>query len=152
MTKIKDDAEEKDKALAEMKRKMGANPFINEPICKYILNVVNENSFKAKVNFRIYEEFALNKNQIMMLKNAIDRHYDNFTQTLVKKYPELTVDDIDYCCLYLLGLKDADVSALMQRAYPTVYQRSKKLKRIFAITGSLQSAVTTMASQLHKNT
>ena len=146
-----DDIERKNKALAEMKRKIEANPFVTEPICKYILDIVNENSFKAKVDFRIYKEFALNKNQIMMLRDAVDRHYDNFTQTLCKTYPDLTIDDIDYCCFYLLGLKEADISALIQRAYPTVYQRSHKLKRIFNTTESLHSAVTTMASQLRKN-
>ncbi len=39
--KSHDDLEEKDKSLAAMKRKMEANPFVKEPICKYILDVVN---------------------------------------------------------------------------------------------------------------
>ena len=38
--------------------------------------------------------------------------------------------DLDYCCLYLMGLSDADISALMQRSYNTVTERNKKLKRI----------------------
>ena len=147
----KDDIENKNMALAEMKRKIEANPFVTEPICKYILDVVNENNFKAKADFRIYKEFALNKNQIMMLRDAVDRHYNNFTQTLCKKFPDLTIDDIDYCCFYLLGLKEADISALIQRAYSTVYQRSQKLKRIFNTTESLHSAVATMASKSRKN-
>lgn len=149
---LQDDIESKNKALAQMKRKIETNPFVTEPICKYILDVVNENSFKAKVDFRIYKEFALNKNQIMMLRDAVDRHYNNFTQTLCKKFPDLTIDDIDYCCFYLLGLKEADISALIQRAYSTVYQRSQKLKRIFNTTESLHSAVATMVSKLSNNT
>lgn len=147
-----DDIERKNKALAEMKRKIEVNPFVTEPICKYILDIVNENSFKAKVDFRIYKEFALNKNQIMLLRDAVDRHYDNFTQTLCKTYPDLTIDDIDYCCFYLLGLKEADISALIQRAYPTVYQRSHKLKRIFNTTESLQSFIAAMAYLPCQNT
>ena len=145
------DFEAKNKALADLKRQLDANPFFTEPICKYILKVVNENSFKAKVNFRIYKDHALTKNQIMMLRDAVDRHYDNFTQRLCKTYPDLTINDIDYCCFYLLGLKDADISALIQRAYPTVYQRSQKLKNIFNTPESLQSAITAMASQLPQN-
>jgi len=86
-----------------------------------------------------------------MLRDAVDRHYDNFTQRLCKTYPDLTINDIDYCCFYLLGLKDADISALIQRAYPTVYQRSQKLKNIFNTPESLQSAITAMASQLPQN-
>ena len=150
--KSNEDIEEKNRALAEMKRKIEANPFVTEPICKYILNVVNKNNFKAKVDFRIYKEHALNRNQIMMLRDAVNRHYDNFTQTLCKTYSELTIDDIDYCCFYLLGLKDADISALIQRAYPTVYQRSQKLKRVFNTSESLQAAVMALATRSYKNT
>ena len=149
--KSHDELEEKDKALAEMKRKMEANPFVKEPICKYILKVVNENSFKAKLDFRAYKNFALDRNQIMMLRDAVDRHYNSFTQLLSKTYPELTFDDLDYCCLYLLGLKEADIAALMQRAYPTVCQRSRKIKRIFNTKESLQSAIAAMAFQAQCN-
>lgn len=121
----------KDKTLAKMKRKMEANPFIKEPICESILETVHKQLFKSKVGYEIYKDYALDKNQLLMLRDAVNRHYDNFTNLLSKKYPELTYDDIDYCCLYLLGLKDADVSALMQKAYPTVCERGRKLKRIF---------------------
>ena len=149
--KSHDELEEKDKSLAAMKRKMEANPFVKEPICKYILKVVNENSFKAKLDFRAYKNFALDRNQIMMLRDAVDRHYNSFTQLLSKTYPELTFDDLDYCCLYLLGLKEADIAALMQRAYPTVCQRSRKIKRIFNTKESLQSAIAAMAFQAQCN-
>ena len=141
------DIADRDKALADMKRRLGANPFINEPICNYIWKVVADNSFKAKIDFREYKDNALDKNQIMMLRDAVDRHYNNFTQTLGKQHPELTVDDIDYCCLYLLGLKDADISALIQRAYPTVHQRSNKLKHIFNTQESLQTTIAGKASE-----
>lgn len=143
------DIKEKEIKLAEIKRKTDTNPFLNEPICRTILDVVNKQNFKAKVDFRIYKEFVLDKNQIIMLRDAVDRHYDNFTQALGKKYPKLTIDDIDYCCLYLLGLKDAEISALMQRAYPTVHQRSLKLKHMFKVRGTLQSAIIAKASR-HK--
>lgn len=149
--KSHDELEEKDKSLAAMKRKMEANPFVKEPICKYILKVVNENSFKAKLDFRAYKKLALDRNQIMMLRDAVDRHYNSFTQLLSKTYPELTFDDLDYCCLYLLGLKEADIAALMQRAYPTVCQRSRKIKRIFNTKESLQSAIAAMAFQAQCN-
>lgn len=79
-----------------------------------------------------------------MLREAVNKHYDNFTQTLINRYPELTIDDIDYCCLYFLGLKDADISALMQRAYPTVCQRSRKLKRIFNSNESIQTTIASL--------
>lgn len=121
----------KDKILLEMKQKIEANHIIEEPVCEFILDIVNSNHFKSKVPCTIYKKYALTKRQLLELKDAIDRHYDNFTQWICKEYPELNVDDIDYCCLYYLGLKEADISVFMQRAYPTVCERSRKLKRIF---------------------
>ncbi len=106
------------------------NPFSKEPICKHILGIVNEHHFKSKVDFRNYREFALSKEQLLALRDAADRHYDGFTQRLQKEYPELTYDDIDYCCLYLLGVKDADISALMQKDYSTVCYRRRKINSI----------------------
>ena len=125
------DIDEKNRALAEMKRKIEANPFMSEPICKSILETANKQQFKSRVPCSAYIEYALSKEQLLALKDAMDRHYDNFTQWICKEYPELTNDDIDYLCLYHLGLKDTDIFALMQRAYPTIGERSRKLKRIF---------------------
>ena len=147
INKSNEDLAIKEKALADMKRRMEANPFMNEPICKSILETANKERFKSKVPCATYKEYTLSKEQLLALKEAVDRHYDNFTQTLGKQYPELTVDDIDYCCLYLLGLKDADISALIQRAYPTVHQRSNKLKHIFNTKESLQTTIADMATK-----
>lgn len=121
----------KEKALADLKRKMEANPFMNEPICKSILEIANKERFKSKVPCVTYKEYALSKEQLLALKEAIDRHCDSFTQWICKEYPRLTIEDVDYLCLYYLGLKDTDISALMQREYPTIGERSRKLKRIF---------------------
>ena len=121
----------KEKALADLKRKMEANPFMNEPICKSILEIANKERFKSKVPCVTYKEYALSKEQLLALKEAVDRHCDNFTQWICKDYPRLTTEDVDYCCLYYLGLKGTDISALMQREYPTIGERSRKLKRIF---------------------
>jgi len=73
----------------------------------------------------------LGKEQVTALREAADRHFGQFTSRLAKAYPDLTRVDLDYCCLYLLGLSDADVAALMQRAYNTVSERNRKMKAIF---------------------
>ena len=135
------DVDAKNKALAEMKRKMEANPFMSEPICKSILETANKQQFKSRVPCSAYIEYALSKEQLLALKDAMDRHYDNFTQWICKEYPELTNDDIDYLCLYHLGLKDTDIFALMQRAYPTIGERSRKLKRIFNSNKPLHTTI-----------
>ena len=108
-----------------------AASFTEEPICQLIMEWVNEGQFKAQMDCAVYKDYALGKEQVIALREAADRHYNQFTSRLVKAYPDLTRGDLDYCCLYLLGLSDADIAALMQKAYPTVSQRARKMKAIF---------------------
>ena len=113
------------------KQEAQAMSFNEEPICHLIMERVNEGQFKAQMDCKLYQDYALGKEQVMALREAADRHFNQFTVRLAKAYPDLTKGDLDYCCLYLLGLSDADVAALMQRAYNTVSERSRKLKGIF---------------------
>ncbi len=108
-----------------------AESFTDEPICQLILKRVNKGKFKSKVDYLDYKDAALSKQQLFDLRVVADQHYDLFTLRLKKAYPQLTNADLDYCCLYLLGLTDADLSALMQRAYNTIVERDGKLKKIF---------------------
>ena len=119
--KWQDDAAAKNKTVAS---------FTEEPICRLILERVKEGRFKSKMNYAVYKNYALNKQQLLDLRLAANRHFKQFTIRIKKSYPELTNSDLDYCCLYLLGLTDADIAALMQRAYNTVVERDGKLKRI----------------------
>ena len=123
------------------KQEAQAVSFNEEPICRLIMERVNEGQFKAQMDCKLYQDYALSKEQVMALREAADRHFNQFTSRLAKAYPELTRGDLDYCCLYLLGLSDADVSALMQRAYNTVSERSRKLKGIFGSEESLPATL-----------
>lgn len=137
--KSRKEVSRKNQELAIIKRKMSASTFMEEPICKMIMNIVNEQQFKSKIDYYYYRDFALGKEHLMELREAVNLHYDSFTIRLRNKYPELTDYDIDYCCLYLLGLKDADISALMQRSYRAVCDRNKKLRSIFRIDYSINT-------------
>jgi Chromosome segregation ATPases len=108
-----------------------AASFDEEPICRLIMDRVNEGQFKSKIDYIIYKDSALDKQQLLDLRLAVDRHFGQFTVRLKKAYPELTNGDLDYCCLYLLGLSDADIAALMQRTYNTVFERNGKMRKIF---------------------
>ena len=129
--KSKIDIADRDRALEDLKRRVQANPFIKEPICQTISRIVNAYQFKSKVSFEHYKEHELSKDQLLALREAVDRCFDNFTKKLSNNYPELSYDDVDYCCLYLLGLKNAEISALMQCSYRAVCDRNNKLKNIF---------------------
>ena len=108
-----------------------AASFNEEPICRLIMDRVNEGQFKSKIDYIIYKDSALDKQQLLDLRLAVDRHFGQFTVRLKKAYPGLTNSDLDYCCLYLLGLTDADIAALMQRTYNTVFHRNGKMRKIF---------------------
>ena len=123
--------------LSEIMMKIEVKKFTDEPICKMIMSIVNEQQFKSKIDYYYYRDFALGKEHLMELREAVNLHYDSFTIRLRNKYPELTDYDIDYCCLYLLGLKDADVAALMQKEYSNVCRRNRKIRKIIKSNNGL---------------
>ena len=123
--------QEQGEVLSAMKKRVEAASFAEEPICRLIIERVNEGQFKSKVDYIVYKDYALTKEHLLTLREAADVHFGQFTTRLKKEYPALTKGDIDYCCLYLLGVEEADVAALMQRAFNTVCERSRKLKSIF---------------------
>ncbi len=113
------------------KQEAQALSFNDEPICRLIMERVNDGQFKAKIDCEIYKQYALDKQQLLDLRVAADRHFTQFTIRLRNAYPRLTSIDIDYCCLNLLNLTHADISALMQRAYNTVVERDSKIQKVF---------------------
>ncbi len=125
-------------------------PFTDEPVCQLILERMNEGKFLSQMGPKIYKEYALSKEQVVALRMTVDRHYGQFTSRLKRLHPELTQDDLNYCCLYLLGLSDADVSALMQKAYPTVSQRSRKIKAILGSESPLPITLRGFADNIQR--
>ena len=128
-----------------------AESFTDEPICRLIMERVHEGQFKAQMDCKLYQDAALSKEQVMALRDAADRHFNLFTVRLAKAYPNLTKNDLDYCCLYLLGLSDADISALMQRAYTTVNDRGRKMKAIFGTEEPLSTTLRSFAEESTSN-
>lgn len=123
--------QEQGRALTAMKQRVEAASFAEEPVCRLIIERVNTGQFKSKVDYLVYKDFALTKEQLLALREAADAHFGQFTTRLKQAFPSLTKGDIDYCCLYLLGVEEADMAALMQRAFNTVCERSRKLKGVF---------------------
>lgn len=105
--------------------------FAEEPVCRQILDAVASENIKSTVDMKIYSAIALTRQQQEQLRMAVERHYGTFAESLKKAYPKLTNDDLNYCRLYLLGLNEVQIAALMQKSYPSVWERADKLKRIF---------------------
>ena len=141
------DLKEQIKRQNETASPVQAASFADEPICRLIMEHVNEGKFLSQMNCSIYRDYALDKHQLEALRNAADRHFDQYTVRISKAFPSLTKTDIDYCCLYLLGLTDADVAALMQRAYNTVNERNSKLRRIFGSDNPISVTLKAIANK-----
>jgi tetratricopeptide (TPR) repeat protein len=123
-----------------------AATFMEEPICRLIMKRVHEGQFKSQMNYTLYKDYALSKEQLVALREATNQHFDHFIVRLVQAHPEITNSDLDYCCLHLLGLTDADISALMQRAYNTVNERNSKLRKILGCKNSISVALLAFAN------
>ena len=104
------------------------------PICKRILQVKKAN-VKA---FLSYPELKLSDNQFTMLVNAVDAVFPKFSSWLIETYPRLKRYDVFYCCLYILGVTEAQAAALSGKTYQAVWIRSVKLREIFDNKSSLQ--------------
>ena len=118
--------------------------YTNSPICLYIVNLVQKEQFKSKMEYTAYKNNALSKEQILDLRKTAEQNLARFSSNIRTRFPSLTDNDMDYCYLYLLGLSEADISALMQRAYTTVCDRSRKIRRILKANGSLYYALRKM--------
>lgn len=143
--------QEQGKALTAMKKRVEAASFAEEPVCRLIIERVNTGQFKSKVDYLVYKDFALTKEQLLALREAADAHFGQFTTRLKQAFPSLTKGDIDYCCLYLLGVEEADMAALMQRAFNTVCERSRKLKGVFGSDEPLSATLRDFAKSNAKH-
>ena len=147
LRELKDQIKQLDDLAAKTE---SATSFNEEPICRLIMERVNEGQFKAKVNYVNYKDYALSKSNLLDLRLAADLHFNQFTRRLKTAYPKITNTDLDYCCLYLLGLTDSDVAALMQRSYNTVIERNGKMRKIIGSTSALPTTLMEIANDSHQ--
>ena len=118
--------------------------FVNTSICLHIVGLVHTQQYKSKMDYLIYKDNALSKEQLLALRDAAETNLPRFVTLIRKQFPKLTDNDMDYCYLFLLGLNEADISALMQRAYTTVCDRSRKISRIIGANESLYHTLRNM--------
>lgn len=123
----------KEQAISETQ----AASFFDEPVCRAIKERVDKGMFKTNMDYHLYKDSALNKQELLSLRQSANHHYNHFTSKLKQRYPALKEKDLDYCCLYLLGLGDADISALIQCSYNAVVERRCKLERVFGCIESV---------------
>jgi tetratricopeptide (TPR) repeat protein len=107
--------------------------FEDEPICHHIITICNDikNPIKSNIAVSAYADIALTRAQEAQLKDAVNRHFAQFFSKLKALHPELKSKDFLYCYLSLLGLDNIQIAAMTQLSYRTIWEREKRLQRIF---------------------
>ena len=107
--------------------------YVDEPICRHILEVCNDekNPIKSNLPISSYSDIALTLSQKAQLKAAALLHYRSLFEKLKTDYPKLKEKDYLYCYLCLLELDDAQIAVMTQLSYRTVWERGKRLQKIF---------------------
>ena len=107
--------------------------YADEPICRHILAVCNDKKspIKSTVPYSAYSGISLDDTQMAQLKKAANHHYGMLFEHLAKEHPELKGKDYQYCYLCLLGLDNVQIAALLQKSNSTIWEREKRLQKIF---------------------
>ena len=107
--------------------------YADEPICRHILAVCNDKKspIKSTVPYSAYSGISLDDTQMAQLKKAAKHHYGMLFEHLAKEHPELKGKDYQYCYLCLLGLDNVQIAALLQKTNSTIWEREKRLQKIF---------------------
>ena len=106
----------------------------DKPICKRVARVTEAN-VKAS---NTYPELVLSEHQLSQLVQAVDSVFPKFSARIIEQYPRLKRADVIYCCMYILGLTEAQAAALTGKTYQAVWIRSLKLHEIFGSKSDLQ--------------
>ena len=118
---------------------------LNEPVCKRIKYEVGSINLSSRVNYSDYPNLKLNDTTIADLDEAITKHFPNFKQRMFSRNPHLKQNDLLLCYLYLIGLKDQQISVLMHYHYSTIFRKAKYLEKSLNINVTLSEYVQKMA-------
>lgn len=89
-------------------------------------------------------DMALTGADLMTLRTAVDKHFDNLTQRLARQYPELNATDINCLCLALIGLSNVEIAALLGVKYNSLTNRITRLKKILNTEDNIRIFLTEM--------
>ena len=118
----------KDKELDEMKQKMfgtgnasDIDAYYKSEICQKIIGKKNS------------DLSSLTNEDLTLLLQAADKHLDNITVRIKKKYPKTNKDDLYYICIILLNTDEYKLQYLLDRNRKTVWYRLNKIKNIMGL-------------------
>lgn len=75
-------------------------------------------------------ELSLDNAGFVALRTAVDTYFDGLLKNLSTKYPDLNVNDLNCCCLAILGLSNTEMAVLLGVKYNSLTNRLAKIKKI----------------------
>lgn len=110
--------------------------FEASPIVMKIKNLVEKEDVMTK-NLKGSSTPLLKDKDIIELVKVVNQNFDDFTSILAKNFARLTSNDIRYCCLFFLNLKQKEVAALMGISQSAINQKHHRLQEVFATGDSV---------------
>lgn len=112
--------------------------FNESPICVKIKKSVKGKDIMIK-SVAQYPQIKLSEMDFIQLVHAANSCFNNFSLRLTNEYPGLTTGDVRHCALVLLGMNDAEISALEGVSYSGTNRRTNKIMGIFNTNVGLQT-------------
>ena len=75
--------------------------------------------------------------------------FDDMTSILAKNFPRLTTNDIRYCCLFFINLKQKEVAALMGISQSAINQKHRRLQQVFETNDSVSFFLSTYFKEIY---
>lgn len=82
-------------------------------------------------------KLSLDNASFVALRTAVDTHFDGLLKNLSTKYPDLNVNDLNCCCLAILGLSNTEMAVLLGVKYNSLTNRLAKIKKILSTEENL---------------
>ena len=121
--------------------------FLNEEICKYILDLVHSKHITSHDTY--YQHgIGLKEEDFKQLKDAVERYYKGFDNMMLSQCSSLKQSDLTLCHLHLLGLNEGEIGALKGQTYSGVKKHGERLQKKLGLDESVTNYVMRAAEGL----
>ncbi len=121
--------------------------FLNEEICQRILELLHGKHITSH-DIPNQHGICLKEEDLKQLKDTVERHYKGFDNMLLGQCASLKQSDITLCHLYLLGLNEGEIGALIFRTYSGVKKHVERLQEKLGLDESVTNYVMRVAEGL----
>lgn len=108
--------------------------FQNSTICKKIIKSAQKVRMDAEDGTSI-----LTETDWITLVNEVNAVYKSFTDNLLRAVPELTLEEIRFCCLLLIGLETKELSVVLSINPSSIRQRKMRIRAKAGLTNAQTS-------------